>query len=83
MAKKKEQLTPERANPEPLETAEAASEPQPKYFTRAMWKNTLEVFKCVRCSEFRNTKDEMIDHILLHYPREEQERVLEELVLEK
>lgn len=52
------------------------------YFTREMWKGVKEVFKCARCGQFRNTRDEMIEHVLLHFPKSEQESILEKLLKE-
>lgn len=52
------------------------------YFTREMWKGVKEVFKCARCGAFRDTRDEMIEHVLLHFPKSEQESILEKLLKE-
>lgn len=51
------------------------------YFTREMWKGVKEVLKCA-CGEFRDTRDEMIEHVLLHFPKSEQESILEKLLKE-
>lgn len=52
------------------------------YFTREMWKGVKEVLKCAKCGEFRDTRDEMIEHVLLHFPKSEQESILEKLLKE-
>lgn len=53
------------------------------YFTSVMWKGVKEVFKCATCGECRDTRDEIVEHVLLHFPKGEQERIFEELMKEK
>jgi len=53
-----------------------------KHFSRVMWKETLEVFKCETCGENRNDIDSMRLHVLTHYPEDEQEAMLEILLQE-
>ena len=52
-------------------------------FTHELWRGVKEVLKCTKCGTFRDTKDPMIEHILLHYPKSEQEAELERLLKEK
>jgi hypothetical protein len=53
-------------------------------FETVLWKNTIPVWKCVKCDSFRNKdqKDEFILHILTHYSDEEKEAVLDRLLKE-
>jgi hypothetical protein len=54
-------------------------------FETVLWKNTIPVWKCVKCSSFRNKdqKDEFILHVLTHYSdEEEKEAVLDRLLKE-
>lgn len=52
------------------------------YFSIVNWKGVKEVFKCEQCKECRDHKDEMIEHILLHYKSSEQEVMLDILLKE-
>lgn len=54
-----------------------------EYYDTTTWKGVKTVFRCCKCGAFRDTRDEMIEHILFHYPLSEQERVLNQLVKEK
>lgn len=49
-------------------------------FTVERWKGVQDVFKCARCGTFRDTRDAMIEHVLLHYPAREQEALLEKIL---
>lgn len=53
------------------------------YFTPESWKGVKTVFKCATCGTFRDERDAMIEHVLLHFPKGEQERILETLLKEK
>lgn len=53
---------------------------QPIYFETVMWKGVKSVFKCAKCGTFRDDKDAMIEHVLLHYSFDERERMLEVLL---
>jgi hypothetical protein len=66
----------QEAEPAPVKQAEEVNQ----YFTSVMWKDTLEVFKCLQCDTDRNYIDEMIEHVLTHYPPEAQENLLAELL---
>lgn len=72
-----EVLADMRANPHP-----AGEVAQEKYFTAESWKGVKTVFKCAKCETFRDTRDEMIEHVLLHYPKDEQEKIFNQLVKE-
>ena len=52
-------------------------------FTTEMWKGVKVVFKCSQCGTFRDDQDGMVEHILLHYPANEQEKIFNQLVKEK
>jgi len=65
-----------------LEEHKMGGEKSEVYFTREMWKGVKEVLKCAKCGQFRNTRDEMIEHVLLHFPKSEQESILEKLLKE-
>ena len=54
----------------------------PVHFSRVLWKETLEVFRCETCGENRNDIDSMRLHVLTHYPEDEQEAMLEILLQE-
>lgn len=53
-----------------------------KLFSQQLWKNTLPVYKCEQCGAFRNDKEQLFDHILLHYKASEQEEILDSLLKE-
>lgn len=76
--RKKSDLTPP-----PLAQVEGA--PREKavvYFTSERWKGVKTVFKCAKCGTFRDERDAMIEHVLLHYPKDEQEKIFDQLVKE-
>lgn len=56
---------------------------KPVYYERATWKNVKKVFKCATCGTFRDDEDSMIEHVLLHVPKDKQEEVFNQLVKEK
>lgn len=66
--------------------AEVATESPPAFereevlFERHSWRNVKTVFKCVKCGTFRDDRDAIIEHILLHYPAEKREAMLEALL---
>lgn len=67
----------------PLGERKMGGEKAVVYFTSESWKGVKTVFKCARCGAFRDERDAMIEHVLLHYPKGEQERILETLLKEK
>ena len=66
-------------DPEP--PMEDAGSPGP-YYIKTTWKGMKEVFKCERCGTFRDDKDSIIMHVLTHYPKQEQEALLDQLLKE-
>ena len=67
----------DKPKPEPI------PKPEPKkYYSVTMWKGIKQVFKCEICGTFRDTKDAVIEHLLLHFPRSQQESILDQLVKE-
>jgi hypothetical protein len=54
-----------------------------KYYDRASWKGVKEVFRCETCGTCRDDEDSMIEHVLLHIPLAEQEKVFNQLIKEK
>ena len=57
--------------------------PKKKYYERADWKGVKEVFRCETCGTCRDDEDSMIEHVLIHIPVSEQERVFDQLIKEK
>jgi hypothetical protein len=53
------------------------------HFEIVKWKGVKDVFKCSRCETCRDTRDEMVEHVLLHFPANEREAIFEELMKEK
>lgn len=72
MPKKKTQAPTEKEEPKANEV----------YFTTEKWKGVRDVFRCARCGTFRDERDAMIEHVLLHFPANKQESILEQLVKE-
>lgn len=54
-----------------------------KYYDRATWKGVKDVFRCETCGTCRDDEDSMIEHVLLHIPLAEQEKIFNQLVKEK
>jgi hypothetical protein len=85
MAKKK--TDEEQADYQPEQEAQPAPvlagvrQPE-KLYRVSQWRGVKEVFQCKQCETFRDTKDAVIEHILLHYPIAEQEDILEKLMKE-
>jgi hypothetical protein len=53
------------------------------YYHTVLWKNIKTVFQCDTCGTNRDDEDAMILHVLLHYPKNEQEDLFNLLVKEK
>ena len=51
-------------------------------YERHSWKRVVDVFKCPKCDSFRESKPEIVNHILSHYKPAERDKV-RELILEK
>ena len=79
MTKKKDEYDepPQKAQPAPVK-AEVK-----RYYRPVMWKDIKEVCRCEECGQCRDTQDEIILHILLHYPPKEQEKLFNKLIGEK
>ena len=46
-------------------------------FEKVLWAGVLDVYQCVECQECGDTIDEIITHCLSHYPKKEQEKMLD------
>ena len=57
--------------------------PAKKYYDSVSWKGVKEVFRCEACGTCRDDEDSMIEHVLIHVPFAEQERVFDQLIKEK
>lgn len=55
----------------------------PRYYTPEMWKGVKQVFKCAKCGAFLEDRDDMIEHVLIHVPKAQQETVFNQLLKEK
>jgi hypothetical protein len=61
--------------PDPdIETVEDAISPEPVPaeplpFERRNWMGVKEVLMCVQCGGFRDKPDQMISHLISHYPQ--------------
>lgn len=79
-----EQLWEEPFKNEPLP---AASEPEPQpakeYYTLQSWKGKVDVYMCSQCAACITKEDDMILHVVGHYPEPEKSRLLDELVQAK
>lgn len=65
----------------PVQKAKPAQEK--KYYDRASWKGVKDVFRCETCGTCRDDEDSMIEHVLLHIPQNEQEKIFNQLIKEK
>lgn len=52
-------------------------------YKRVIWKHVKEVFQCVACDACRDEVDDIILHVILHYPKAEQETIFNQLIKEK
>jgi hypothetical protein len=51
------------------------------YFTRESWMMGVRVvYKCGACDQFRDQTDLMVEHVLLHYPADQQEEMFDKLL---
>lgn len=53
------------------------------YFEHTTWKGVREVYKCATCGTYRDERDSMIEHVLIHYPVSEHETIFNQLIKEK
>jgi len=79
MPKKKDFDYQEEANSAPV--AEVA-QPKP-FYTLAMWAGVLPIYKCSSCGLDANNEDDMILHILKHYPELQRYEILNNALKEK
>ena len=49
---------------------------------KRLWANVKPVYMCKKCGEFRDSPDEIITHIVDHYPSDEQYKILDQLINE-
>jgi hypothetical protein len=49
------------------------------YFETVMWKDMLPVYKCSHCGSFYNLREDIVSHVLLHYPPEDREGIARKL----
>jgi hypothetical protein len=52
-------------------------------FTEHLWKGKVRVWRCVRCGHNENTRDDIVLHVVAHYPVAERTSALERLMKEK
>ena len=45
------------------------------YFETVMWKDVLPVYKCSHCGVFYNEREDIVSHVLSHYPAEERQGI--------
>ncbi|PKO03042.1 MAG: hypothetical protein CVU43_04485 [Chloroflexi bacterium HGW-Chloroflexi-5] len=69
---------------EPVKT-ESSKQPEdtskPVLWEEVTWAGVKKVFRCVKCGEFRDTKDDMIMHVVSHFPEEKQNQIFDQLVV--
>jgi len=76
-------VDPDRPEQADLSPETGKEEPKPVYYTKQPWKGVMYVFTCTACKTFRTQEDEIILHVLEHYPKAEQPALLEKLISEK
>lgn len=80
MAKKKKDEN--ESPPSAMPAAPAATPEKEVFYSIERWKGVKDVLKCAKCGTFRDDRDAMIEHILLHYAKSEQAKVFEQLMKE-
>lgn len=66
--------------------APAVIDPEPEppfnpYYEKRDWMNGVrQIYRCTKCGTDRDEEDAIIEHILLHYSKEQQEEMLNELL---
>jgi hypothetical protein len=53
-----------------------------EYWQVTTWKGVKDVLKCKNCGHFEDDKDQMILHVITHFPKSEQEKMFNKLVKE-
>lgn len=51
-----------------------------KLYDTADWKGVRTVFRCAKCGTCRDDEDSMILHVLVHFPKDEQDQIFNQLV---
>jgi hypothetical protein len=49
-------------------------------YSKALWKGVVPVFQCAKCDFSDESEDNMKLHILLHFPPEQRDTILDTLV---
>lgn len=49
-------------------------------WTETLWAGVKPVLKCEVCGEFRDSEDEIILHVVSHYPEDQRNQILDQLV---
>lgn len=92
--KDKPEKVEEKQDEQPVEAeikaqkdVEAAAPPQEvekkkTYFDVLMWKGVKEVYRCAECGRQHDHKDDLILHIINHYPPDKRMAVMNELLKE-
>ena len=71
---------PKKPEPKKVEPVVKKAEPKKPLFTEVKWKGIKKVYRCEKCGWNEDTKDQMILHVLEHFPVPEREKILERLV---
>lgn len=53
-----------------------------KLWEERMWSGVKKVFMCKKCEEFFDEKDDIITHVVGHAPKNEQSKLLDQLIKE-
>jgi hypothetical protein len=67
------------------EKAQSVADVKPeghKLWEFSKWKGLIDTWKCKKCGSFFNSKDDIITHVVGHAPRNEQSKLLDQLVKE-
>ena len=59
------------------------NKPEVKDYEMRMWSGVIPVFVCSKCGRQMDSEDDMMLHIVGHYPKEEREIVLNRLVKDR
>jgi len=67
------------------EKAQSVADVKPeghKLWEYSKWKGLIDTWKCKKCGSFFNSKDDIITHVVGHAPRNEQSKLLDQLLKE-
>ena len=64
------------------ETQKAGKKPEVKDYEMRMWSGKIPIYVCLKCSVQMDSEDDMKLHVLEHYPLQERNDKLDELVEE-